>query len=194
MPESCGLGGDAFMLVRSPQGEVTAVNGSGAAGSAVDPSRVEEGPGSVAVPGFVAALDDAHSLFARLSLERLLEPAVSLAGGGFPVGGSLLAAIAERRDALERGAPGWALLDPGLRAGSLVRAPALVGVPGAEPLSDSELAVLRLLPAALSNREIGARLYISVNTVKTHLRSVYAKLGASSRDQAVGRARELGLI
>src|SRR6185437_5443603 len=124
----CGLGGDAFMLVRSPQGEVTAVNGSGAAGSAVDPSRVEEGPGSVAVPGFVAALDDAHSLFARLSLERLLEPAVSLAGGGFPVGGSLLAAIAERRDALERGAPGWALLDPGLRAGSLVRAPALAGL------------------------------------------------------------------
>jgi len=128
MPDACGLGGDAFMLVRSPAGDVTAVNGSGAAGSGVDPSQAEEGPGSVAVPGFVAALDDAHSLFARLPLERLLEPAVSLAGGGFPVGGSLLAAIAERRDALERGALGWPLLDPGLRAGSLVRAPALAGL------------------------------------------------------------------
>jgi LuxR family maltose regulon positive regulatory protein len=75
-----------------------------------------------------------------------------------------------------------------------VRQPALVGAATAEPLSDSELAVLRLLPAALSNRQIGEELYISVNTVKTHLRSIYAKLGSSSRDQAVGRARELGLI
>jgi LuxR family maltose regulon positive regulatory protein len=69
-----------------------------------------------------------------------------------------------------------------------------VGAATAEPLSDSELAVLRLLSAALSNRQIGEELYISVNTVKTHLRSIYAKLGSSSREQAVGRARELGLI
>jgi LuxR family transcriptional regulator, maltose regulon positive regulatory protein len=75
-----------------------------------------------------------------------------------------------------------------------VRQPALVGASSAEPLSDSELAVLRLLPAALSNRQIGEELYISVNTVKTHLKSIYAKLGSSSREQAVGRARELGLI
>jgi LuxR family maltose regulon positive regulatory protein len=74
------------------------------------------------------------------------------------------------------------------------RQPALVGAPGAEPLSDSELAVLRLLPAELSNRQIGEQLYISINTVKTHLRSIYAKLGSSSREQAVGRARELGLL
>jgi LuxR family transcriptional regulator, maltose regulon positive regulatory protein len=63
-----------------------------------------------------------------------------------------------------------------------------------EELSDSELAVLRLLPSELSNREIGERLYVSVNTVKTHVRSIYAKLRAQSRDQAVGRARELGLL
>jgi LuxR family maltose regulon positive regulatory protein len=75
-----------------------------------------------------------------------------------------------------------------------IRQPALVGGGHPEPLSDSELAVLRLLPAALSNREIGEELYISVNTVKTHLKSIYAKLGSSSREQAVGRARELGLI
>jgi LuxR family maltose regulon positive regulatory protein len=72
--------------------------------------------------------------------------------------------------------------------------PALVG--GATPtaLSDSELAVLRLLPGTLSNREIGEQLFVSINTVKTHLRNIYAKLGISSREQAVSRARELGLI
>jgi LuxR family maltose regulon positive regulatory protein len=67
---------------------------------------------------------------------------------------------------------------------------------GAAPdeLSDSELAVLRLLPTELSNREIGEELFVSVNTVKTHVRSIYAKLRARSREQAVGRARELGLL
>jgi LuxR family maltose regulon positive regulatory protein len=64
----------------------------------------------------------------------------------------------------------------------------------AEELSDSELAVLRLLPTQLSNREIGEELFVSVNTVKTHLRSIYSKLRAGSRDQAVGRAREIGLL
>jgi LuxR family maltose regulon positive regulatory protein len=92
--------------------------------------------------------------------------------------------------------------DPGRAAASLARLetrvgtrqPALVGASATEALSDGELAVLRLLPAALSNRQIGEELFISVNTVKTHLRSIYAKLSASSREQAVGRARELGLL
>jgi ATP/maltotriose-dependent transcriptional regulator MalT len=64
----------------------------------------------------------------------------------------------------------------------------------ADDLSDSELAVLRLLPTRLSNREIGEELFVSVNTVKTHVRSIYAKLRATSREQAVGRAREIGLL
>jgi LuxR family maltose regulon positive regulatory protein len=63
-----------------------------------------------------------------------------------------------------------------------------------DELSDSELAVLRLLPTELSNREIGEELFVSVNTVKTHLRNIYAKLRARSREQAVGRAREIGLL
>lgn len=63
-----------------------------------------------------------------------------------------------------------------------------------EALSESELAVLRLLPTGLSQREIGAELFVSVNTVKTHCRNIYAKLRTGSRDQAVGRARELGLL
>jgi LuxR family maltose regulon positive regulatory protein len=54
--------------------------------------------------------------------------------------------------------------------------------------------VLRLLPTRLSLREIGSELYVSQNTVKTHVRSIYRKLAASSRADAVARARELGLL
>jgi LuxR family maltose regulon positive regulatory protein len=61
-------------------------------------------------------------------------------------------------------------------------------------LSERELAVLRLLPSRLSQREIAAELYVSFNTVKTHMRSIFRKLGVASRDDAVTRARELGLL
>ena len=65
---------------------------------------------------------------------------------------------------------------------------------GADELSERELAVLRLLSSQLSLREIGNQLYVSLNTVKTHTRNIYAKLRVSSRQQAVRRARELGLL
>ena len=54
--------------------------------------------------------------------------------------------------------------------------------------------MLRLLSAMLSTAEIGTEMYISVNTVKTHLRSIYRKLSAARRGEAVRRARELKLI
>jgi ATP/maltotriose-dependent transcriptional regulator MalT len=63
-----------------------------------------------------------------------------------------------------------------------------------EQPSAAELAVLRCLAAGLSRREIGAELYISLNTVKTHIRELYRKLGASSRADAVARAEALGLL
>jgi len=63
-----------------------------------------------------------------------------------------------------------------------------------EPLSEREREVLRLLSAMLSTAEIGTEMYISVNTVKTHLRSIYRKLSAARRGEAVRRARELKLI
>jgi len=63
-----------------------------------------------------------------------------------------------------------------------------------EEPSPAELAVLRGLAAGLSRREIGHVLYISVNTVKTHTRELYRKLGARSRADAVARAHELGLL
>jgi LuxR family transcriptional regulator, maltose regulon positive regulatory protein len=63
-----------------------------------------------------------------------------------------------------------------------------------DELSERELAVLRLVPTRLSQREIGASLYFSVNTVKTHTKSIFRKLGVSTRAEAVARARELGLV
>jgi LuxR family maltose regulon positive regulatory protein len=69
-----------------------------------------------------------------------------------------------------------------------------VDQPGYEPLSLRERAVLRYLPTALSNREIAAELFVSVNTLKTHLKHIYRKLSTSSRRETVQRARELRLI
>ena len=63
-----------------------------------------------------------------------------------------------------------------------------------EEPSPAELAVLRGLATGLSRREIGAELYISLNTVKTHTRELYRKLGATSRADAVARAEALGLL
>ncbi|HEX2084522.1 MAG TPA: LuxR C-terminal-related transcriptional regulator [Solirubrobacteraceae bacterium] len=63
-----------------------------------------------------------------------------------------------------------------------------------DELSERELAVLRLLPSELTLRELGGELYVSINTVKTHVRNIYAKLRVGSREAAVARARELGLI
>jgi LuxR family maltose regulon positive regulatory protein len=63
-----------------------------------------------------------------------------------------------------------------------------------EPLSAREREVLHLLAAGLSNREIGARLSISPETVKKHTASIYGKLGVRGRVEAVTRARSLALI
>jgi LuxR family maltose regulon positive regulatory protein len=61
-------------------------------------------------------------------------------------------------------------------------------------LSRRELEVLRLLPSSLSQREIAAELFVSFNTIRTHTRVIFNKLGVASRVEAVARARELGLI
>jgi LuxR family transcriptional regulator, maltose regulon positive regulatory protein len=64
----------------------------------------------------------------------------------------------------------------------------------AEPLSERELAVLRFLPTNLSAPEIGSELFLSVHTVKTHMRKLYAKLDVHTRADAVQRGRALGLL
>jgi LuxR family maltose regulon positive regulatory protein len=64
----------------------------------------------------------------------------------------------------------------------------------AEPLSERELEVLRLVVAGLSNREIAQNLVISLGTAKTHIHNIYGKLGVSNRAQAIARAREFELV
>jgi LuxR family maltose regulon positive regulatory protein len=61
-------------------------------------------------------------------------------------------------------------------------------------LSPREIDVLRLLPSRLSQREMAAELYVSFNTIRTHTRVIFGKLGVTSRAEAVARARELGLL
>ncbi len=65
---------------------------------------------------------------------------------------------------------------------------------GARGLTDAELGVLRLLPTNLSLADIGARLFVSRNTVKSHAASIYRKLGVGSRSEAVEAAHEAGLL
>jgi len=63
-----------------------------------------------------------------------------------------------------------------------------------EPLSPREMEVLQGIAAMLATEEIAARLFVSINTVKTHVRSILRKLSASRRNEAVRRARALGLL
>jgi len=67
-------------------------------------------------------------------------------------------------------------------------------VAGPSSLTPAELRVVRLLPTHLSFREIGLRLHVSANTVKTHAHAVYRKLDACSRSEAVVQARRMGLV
>ena len=78
-------------------------------------------------------------------------------------------------------------------AGSAPR-PGGHATPLRDELSEAELRVIRYLPSNLKAHEIAAELFVSTNTVKTHLRHIYAKLDAHSRAEAVARARELGLL
>ncbi len=89
------------------------------------------------------------------------------------------------------------LLAPPLRRDQLPAAPDAPNQAAAvvvEPLSEREREVLRHVSGMLTTAEVACELYISVNTVKTHLRSIYRKLAATHRGEAVRRARQLKLI
>ena len=64
---------------------------------------------------------------------------------------------------------------------------------GGQELTSRELRVLKLLTSDLSERDIGHQLFVSHNTIHSHIRSIYRKLGVSSRAGALERARNLGL-
>jgi ATP/maltotriose-dependent transcriptional regulator MalT len=72
--------------------------------------------------------------------------------------------------------------------------PAPPAQPLAEPLSRRELEVLRLIAQGLSNREIGMRLFLAVDTVKGHNRRIFGKLMVQRRTEAVAKARSLGIL
>jgi DNA-binding CsgD family transcriptional regulator len=78
---------------------------------------------------------------------------------------------------------------PATAANSHEHPPALV-----VPVSSREMEVLRRLPSELTAAEIGAELYVSINTVKAHMRSIYRKLGVGRRREAIIQARNRGLL
>ena len=81
-----------------------------------------------------------------------------------------------------------------LLAGRKLAPPPAGPQPPLEALSGSEIRVLRYLPTNLSMRQIGSELYVSHNTVRTHIGHLYGKLGTHTRAEAVARARALGLL
>ena len=97
--------------------------------------------------------------------------------------------------ALLRHSPSDDYADTLVRAADRMVANGAVSPPsGHSELSARELGVLRFLQTRLSIREIAGELFISMNTLKTHLKSIYRKLDASSRSDAVARARANGLL
>ena len=116
--------------------------------------------------------------------------------------GYLLKAVSgdELADAIRRVAAGQALIDPAVTR-KVVDAFARLAPPArtvdaglAQPLSDRELDVLKLVANGLSNREIAERLYLAEGTVKNYVTSLLGKIGARDRTQAALRGRELRLL
>jgi LuxR family maltose regulon positive regulatory protein len=92
------------------------------------------------------------------------------------------------------------LVDPGMLPTFLARAERALRLPAgrrpapAAALTEREVVVLRLLTTRLSQREIAGELYVSVNTVRTHIQGIHRKLGVNSRAETIARARDLGLL
>jgi LuxR family transcriptional regulator, maltose regulon positive regulatory protein len=163
----------------------------------VDRPAAATGPGPAAGAWLLHALAG-HALGAPDQAAASLAVAVDLAQPEdhrrvfLDAGPPARALLARYRDRVEASWPfldelADAALDPAPAAGSPM--PALV-----VPLSPRERAVLRYLPTMLTFVEIGSELYISVNTTKSHVRSIYRKLGVVGRRDAVRRARQLQLL
>jgi LuxR family maltose regulon positive regulatory protein len=128
-------------------------------------------------------LDHVHSLLALA--------AVHTARGRLTLARAELDAAGEKLDAFADVGRLASLAAEGERALDEARSGAERAV---EPPTLTELSILRLLATDLSQREIGDELFVSLNTVKTHTRNVYAKLGVNSRQAAVRQANLLGLL
>ena len=118
------------------------------------------------------------------------------------VGYLLKACSAEKLcESVRAAAMGTSVLEPSVAARMMAELNRLTAKEGrrnaqplADPLSERELAVLKLLAAGCSNKEIGARLNITEGTVKNHMTNVLGKLGVLDRTQAALKARELGYL
>jgi LuxR family maltose regulon positive regulatory protein len=124
------------------------------------------------------ALDLAEPAGLRWALLQFGRPLQPLLSRQLRRGTAHRALVGELIDALDSG-----------NGSSRVRAPIMV-----EPLSPREQAVLRYLPTMMSNQEIASELFVSVNTVKTHLKAIYRKLDVADRREAVRRARTMELL
>lgn len=184
LPDACGIGGDAMFLVREPRGDVLAFNGSGAAPAALVPPIPDDGPGTAAVPGAVAACEAAHARYGRLPFEAALRPARRLAAEGFALGGPLASALDQHRGRLDRWAPDWELLRHAGAPGSRVQQPRLaallerIGCEGAAALYHGEMAAAVARTASEGGAALSARdLELHATPVPAPLRRSH--LGAS---------------
>jgi LuxR family transcriptional regulator, maltose regulon positive regulatory protein len=105
-------------------------------------------------------------------------------------------AVGEIRDRLPRHRTAHATLRQTILDVIAGSAPGPRGEPATlrDELSEAELRVVRYLPSNLKAPEIAAELFVSTNTIRTHLRHIYSKLDAHGRAEAVARARQLGLL
>ncbi|MFC5749350.1 gamma-glutamyltransferase [Actinomadura rugatobispora] len=159
LPGQCGIGGDAFVLLRRPDGTVTAFGGSGFGPDGGDPGFYRErgldavpleGPLAVAVPGAVAALAALHADAASWGLPRLWEPAARMAERGLPCTYKTRDDVVERRAALSR--------DPGTAAVYLPGgAPPRVGAPLRQPELAATLRRVAADPASFYTGETAER-------------------------------------
>jgi LuxR family maltose regulon positive regulatory protein len=153
-------------------------------------------------------------------LDRLLSAAEGTGRGGSVVEITMLRALAhetlgeheqalsELSRALRDGVPAGYVrlfLDEGAPMDRLLLAPesgeyarvlrrAAPVAPGAEGLSAREVEVLRLLATSMSGPEISREMYVSLNTLRTHTKHIFAKLDVNTREAAVRRAAELGIL
>ncbi len=138
-----------------------------------------------------------HAAEEEQASARALDRALALAErepyrDAFLLGGPAVRELLERQAQTGTAHPALleVLLDGAGREGGVH----IGGAAPAEPLTEREQRILRYLPTMLSNAEIGAEIFVSLNTVKTHLRSIYRKLEAKGRADAVEKARRLGLL
>jgi LuxR family maltose regulon positive regulatory protein len=159
------------------------------------PTELDEGPG-IAVRVLLARAQTADALGDDSTAQRLVARALRLARPEhlrrpFVEAGPWLRTFVRHRPALGQGHE-WLPVTAAVRGTG--PGPRPDHAPVTEPLSEREQEVLERLAQMMSRDEIAADLHLSVNTVKTHLKSVYRKLAATRRGEAVRRARDLHIL